>query len=323
MLLTTRIVFFGTSEFAVSILEKMVEANMRPRLVITTPDSPIGRKQILSPPPVKVKAQKLGLKIIQPKTLKDPEVLNAILATKGDIGVLAAYGKIIPRLLIDVFPKGILNAHPSLLPRWRGPTPVQATILAGDEKAGTTILLMDEKVDHGPILAKRELELINDGTKISNIDYVTLHDKLARLSAELMIKTLPRWFNGEVSPVPQDHSQATFCKKFTREDAKIDWSKSAVEIERMVRALNPEPGTWAEFGAQGLQVKVLKILAAIAFQHSQEFCDIDKGEICVWDSKPVVKCGEGALVLERVQPEGGKPMPGADWLRGQRGLKQI
>lgn len=329
-LLTTRLVFFGTSSFAVPVLEALVRAGLRPVLVVTTPDAPVGRKQILSPSPIKAKALELGLEIIQPKTLKDPEVLAKISTAKPDVGVLTAYGKIVPKVLIDAFSKGILNIHPSLLPRWRGPAPIQATILAGDEITGVTIILMDEEVDHGKILAQQELEIRN--WKLEN--YETLHDKLAKLGAEMITEVLPQWMTGRLSPVLQEHTKATFCKKFTREHAKIDWSKSAQEIERMVRALNPEPGTWTTYSAerlaqsaeylkvccQGSDLRILKILAVQTFQHSQECRNVVAGRMCEYDGKPVVQCGKGALILERVQPEGKKPMSGDAFLRGNRGL---
>jgi methionyl-tRNA formyltransferase len=308
------LIFFGTSDFAVPILEKMVRSGMRPILVVTTPDAPRGRKQILSPPPVKIKAQELGLELIQPKTLKDQEVISRIASYKPEVGVLAAYGKIIPKALIDVFPKGILNIHPSLLPRWRGPTPIQAALLAGDEKTGVTIILLDEEVDHGPILAQRELPITN--YQLPKIDYTTLHNLLAEMGADLLIETLPKWLSGELSPTPQDHSRATFCKKFTFEDGKIDWTKSAEEIDRMIRALNPEPGTYTRFKDKNEKVKILKILAAQPFANSRELENKKVGEIFEHNGNPVVKCGKGALVLERVQPEGKKSMSGEEFLRG-------
>lgn len=309
-----RIIFFGTSEFAVPALEKFVEAGMRPVLVVTTPDAPAGRTGTLTPPPVKVAVNRLGLEIFQPATLKTPEVLSALRRHEPDVGILAAYGKIIPEAVIELFPKGILNVHPSLLPRWRGATPIQAAILAGDEKTGVTIILLDEDVDHGPILAQRELRIEN--RESGGWTYETLHAELSRLGAELLVKTLPQWLAESLSPAPQDHGRATFCKKFTRDDAKIDWSKSAEAIDRMVRALNPEPGTWAEMRIENKGSRILKILQAKPFLNSQEFENRSAGEIFEFEKSPVVKCGSGVLMLERVQPEGKKSMSGEAFLRG-------
>jgi methionyl-tRNA formyltransferase len=255
------------------------------------------------------RARELGLPTIQPKTLKDPEVRDRVAAVNPDAGVLAAYGKIIPQALIALFPKGILNVHPSLLPRWRGPTPIQSAILAGDEKTGVTIILLDEEVDHGPILAQRELKMTNDKIQMSNVDYGTLHDTLATLGAELIVETLPKWLAGALPPTPQEHSRATYCKKFTREDAKIDWTQSAEEIDRLVRALNPEPGTWTD------AIKIFRV-RAIMHDSTQE-----PGTVFEYEKKPAVQCGgKSAVVLELVQPEGKKPMTGDAFLRGHRGL---
>jgi methionyl-tRNA formyltransferase len=358
-----RIVFFGTSAFAVPILEKLVgnKATFRPVLIVTAPDAPVGRKKIPTPPALKVKAKELGLAIFQPASLKTADALETIKATKPDVGVLAAYGKIIPKPIIDLFPKGILNVHPSLLPRWRGPTPIQAAILADDQKTGATIILIDEEVDHGPILAQRELPITN--YQLPN--YPILHDALAKLGADILAETLPKWMSNELSPAPQDHAAATFCRKFSRQDAKIDWSKPAEEIDRMVRALNPEPGTWTVYRGKQQETRnrwetknkeqdtrdkklkilqeaqpfsnsrelenrkidrkidewrMLKILTARTFQHSQECRNVVRGGICAHEGRPVVKCGAGALMLEIVQPEGKKPMSGEAFLRGHRDL---
>jgi len=326
----TKIIFFGTGKFAVHILEKMTEAGFGPDLVITSPDAPRGRDRILAPSAVKVAAAALGLEVFQPITLKDNAAIERIEAIRPKVGVLAAYGKLIPKALIDIFPKGILNVHPSLLPRWRGPTPIQATILAGDEKTGVTIILLDEEVDHGPILAQRELPITN--YQLPKIDYTTLHNLLAEMGADLLVETLSKWLSGELSLTPQNHAAATYCKKFTRQDAKIDWSRSAEDIDRMVRALNPEPGTYTELKSQNEKIKILKILSTQLFAYSrelensgggQELENLENrriGEIFAYKTKPVVKCGKDALVLERVQPEGKKPMSGEDFFRGHSEL---
>lgn len=310
------VIFFGSGSFAVPILEKLAKssAGWQTALVVTNPDAPKGRDGALTPPPVKVAVEKLGFEIYQPASLKTEETVEKIRQSAPKVGVLAAYGKIIPRTIIDIFPKGIVNIHPSLLPRWRGPTPIQATILAGDEKAGVTIILMDEEVDHGPILAKREIS--NDKIQMSKIDYVTLHDMLAGIGADLLVETLPRWLSGGVSPASQDHNKATFCHKFTREDAKIDWAKPVEEIDRMVRALNPEPGTWTRCQIANSKWQIMKILAVTIPQHSQVCKDVVVGGVFEYEKSPAVRCGDGFVVLERVQPEGKKPMPGADFLRG-------
>lgn len=308
------VVFFGTGSFAVPILEKLASSAFRPVLVVTSPDAPKGRRAVLTPPPVKIAAEGLGLDVYQPISLKAEEAIQRIKSVEPTVGVSAAYGKIIPKRILNIFPKGILNVHPSLLPRWRGPTPIQAAILAGDEKTGVTIILMDEEIDHGPILAKRELPITNN--QLLKPDYPVLSQKLAEIGAELIVDILQKWLWGALSPAPQNHDAATFCHKFTREDAKIDWSKPAEEINRMVRALNPEPGTWTSYQTTNSKLQIMKILAVTIPQHSQVCKDVVAGGVFEYEKKLAVKCGNGVLILDIVQPEGKKPMPGEAFLCG-------
>lgn len=260
-------VFFGTPKFSEVVLKRLIVAGFVPSLVVTNPDRPVGRKGVITPPPVKVLAQKHGLPVAQPTELSAD---SQLLITNCQFAVLAAYGKIIPKEFIAAFPKGIIVVHPSLLPRYRGATPIQSAILGGDETTGTTLILMDEKVDHGPVLAKRKLEfprLRQDfgGQVISNTTYTELHDALAELSADLLVETLPKYLSGEIRPEPQDEALATYTKKFSTDDAFVseaDLEKAqneggdiAVTIDRKIRALNPEPGTWSL--QNGKRVKLL------------------------------------------------------------------
>ena len=273
-------VFFGTPRFAETILKKLIDAGMPPSLVVTNPDRPVGRKQVITPPPVKMLAEKNGIPVMQPESLVNFkfEIRNS----KPDFAILASYGKIVPKEVIDLFPKGIVVVHPSLLPKYRGATPMQSVILNGDEETGATLILMDEKVDHGPILARQELEF-----PISNFQFPKLHNALAELSASLLIETLPGFERGEVTPVPQDESEATYTKKFSSEDAFVDHGdlekaereggETAVLIDRKIRALNPEPGVWTI--EDGKRIKLLE------------------GEI-----------RDGTLRLKKIQREGGTPI---------------
>jgi methionyl-tRNA formyltransferase len=272
-------VFFGTPRFAEIILGHLIEASMPPVLVVTNPDRPAGRKQILTPPPTKLLAQRNNIPVLQPEVLLNSkfEIRNS----NPDFAVLASYGKIIPQEVIDLFPRGIIVVHPSLLPKYRGATPIQSTLLSGDERTGTSLILMDEKVDHGPTLAERALEF-----PISNFQFSKLHDALAELSASLLVGTLPGFERGEVTPVPQDESEATYTKKFSSEDAFVDHGdlekaeqeggETAVLIDRKIRALNPEPGVWTI--EDGKRMKLLE------------------GEI-----------RDGTLKLKKIQREGGNP----------------
>ena len=259
-----KFIFFGTPEFAAIILEKLIQAELMPEAVICNPDKPTGRKQIITPPPVKVLAQKYGLTIYQPKDKN--ELLEIIKKLQPDLAIVAAFGMLFPKEILAVPKYGFINIHPSLLPKYRGPTPIQNAILNGDEKTGVSLFLIDEEMDHGPILAKRELEF-----PISNFQFPILSQKLAELGADLLIETLPKYINGEIKPQAQDESQATYTKKFSTQDAYIEpkdleiaqekGGDKAIEIERKIRALNPEPGTFTLSLSKG-GLKRTKLLEA-------------------------------------------------------------
>lgn len=231
------IVFWGTSEFAVPALEALHGAGFD-LTIITMPDQPTGRKKILTPPPVKVTAEKLGLKVLQPSKLKDDAFFEEYKSLSPDLCVVTAYGKIIGQRYLDVPKHGFLNIHPSLLPKYRGPSPIQTAIMNGDTETGVVITIVDADMDHGPILKKQEVRIMNQET------YTELHDRLAEIGAKLLVETIPEYVNGKIKPQEQDHSKATFCKMLEREDGRIDWSRSPQEIYNQIRALNPEPGTW-------------------------------------------------------------------------------
>ena len=215
--------YFGTSEFAVKILGRLIESGYVPSLVVTAPDKPKGRKMIMTPPPVKVFAQKHNLKIIQPESLAVKPPFGDLTAKWFDLFIVASYGKIIPKSILDIPKFGALNVHPSLLPKFRGPSPIQSFILSGEKKTGVTIILMDEQVDHGPILAKQELEF-------SKINAKELEEKLAELGGEILVDVIPKWINSEIKPQEQDHNQATFTKKINKEDGFVDLEKDNPEL---------------------------------------------------------------------------------------------
>jgi len=244
-------VFFGSPEFAAIILDKLINAGFMPEAVVCNPDRPVGRKQIITPPPVKtsimrqVESIKDKIKIFQPENLSEAKYL--LLNTKYDFFIVAAYSKIIPEEIIGIPKLGVIGVHPSLLPKYRGATPIQSVILNGEKETGATLFLIDEKVDHGPIFAQRKLEILNSNFEI-------LNKKLAELSGNLLVETLPKFLKGEIKPQEQNHNQATFTKKFTTEDgfiksedleeARVKGGQKAIEIERKIRALNPDPGVW-------------------------------------------------------------------------------
>lgn len=264
-----RYIFFGTPEFAAITLEKLIGAGFVPAGVISNPDRPVGRKKIITPPPTKISAQKHGIPVFQPEKLDGFETRGA------DFAVVAAYAKIIPGSVLKMFPKGVIGVHPSLLPKYRGATPIQSAILAGEKETGVTLYLMDEKVDHGAILASGKIQIAGNDT------YVTLEKKLAELSAVLISELLPKFSDEEVKSTPQDDSQATFTKKFATDDAYVDLGKEdPVLTERKIRALNPEPGVWTIEQIQG-KPKRVKLLESVI--------------------------SEGKLKLKVIQIEGEKP----------------
>lgn len=248
-----RYVFFGTPDFTAVILEELIAAGMPPVAVVTNPDRPTGRKKEVTPPPVKkfIIGSGFTIPVLQPEKLDDA-FINELKVFGAEVGVLAAYGKIVPRAVFDTFPKGVVVVHPSLLPKYRGATPIQSAILAGEDLTGTTLFVMDEKVDHGPVLGSTQVQLMDMDT------YSTLADKLAEASTALLIDMLPQYVNGEIIPIPQNETSATYTKKFSSEDGYVDLEKDEpIVIWRKVRALNPEPGTWLMKDG-----KRMKILAA-------------------------------------------------------------
>ena len=283
-----RAIFFGTPEFSRIILQALVEtAAVTVLAVVTKPDRPVGRKKVLTPSPVKILAKNQGLEVLTPTKL-DTTLSSLLSPLHPDLIVVAAYGKIIPPTVLAVPKYGCLNIHPSLLPKYRGPSPVQFAILNGEEKTGVTIILMDDKMDHGPILVQTAVPITPSDTEES------LTTKLARVGADLLIQTIPRWVAGEIEPQPQDHIQATYTKLLTREDGRIDWRKPHHEIERQIRAFHPWPGTYTT--ATKLRSKI-----------SNSKYQIPNNDKRIKILKAHLNPG-GNLVLDEIQIEGKKPI---------------
>jgi len=239
-------VFFGTPDFAAIILEKLIRSRMTPSVLVCNPDRPVGRKKIVTPPPTKTLAEKHRIPIWQPERLDFSEAKEKFSGL--DFALVATYAKIIPKEIIELFRLGIVGIHFSILPKYRGASPVQSAILAGDERIATTFSLMDEKLDHGPILFQQEVAIKKDETRTE------LDNRLAALSGELLVDTLPKFVSGEIEPEPQNHRDATYTKKFSSGDGYIDPKDldeaqsgnivMATQIYRKIRALNPEPGVY-------------------------------------------------------------------------------
>ncbi len=301
-----RVVFMGTPEFAVPTLERLIE-HFDVVGVVTRPDKPRGRSRAPLPSPVKEVALAHQIPIFQPRTLRRPKNQEPIRAWQPDVIVVAAFGLILPREVLDIPPHGCVNVHASLLPRWRGAAPIPAAILAGDEVTGITIMLMDEGVDTGPILAQRPEPIHPDDTTAS------LTQRLARLGADLLVETLPRWVKGEITPHPQDDAQATYAPMIRKEDGFVDWSEPSDLLERKVRAYYPWPTVMTRW-----QGKLLKILRARA--HPDVEPSISPGTVIAWGEGAAVVTGHGVLELLEVQLEGKRALKIEAFLRGARGF---
>ncbi len=275
-----KIVFLGTPEFGIKPLEALVNAGHQIIGVITAPDKPVGRKMILTPLAVKsfvLEHKSWNIKIYQPKDKN--ELLKIMEELRPDLAVVAAFGMIFTKEILEIPRYGFLNIHASLLPRWRGASPIQSAILAGDKETGITIMLLNEKMDEGPILTKSEIRSTKSET------YKELEKKLSELGAELLIETIPKWINGEIKPRPQDNSKTIYCKKITKEDGLINWNEPAEIIERKIRAFTPWPGAYTIINNKRL------IIAQANLEN-------------------------GYLKIRRVKPEGKKEMDFKDYLRG-------
>jgi len=284
-----RIVFVGTAQFAVPSLEALVSARHDVALVVTQPDRP-GHRLRLTPPPVKVAAEALRLPVVQPEKIRNATADLA--AAQADVLVVAAYGQIVPRAILDIPPRGPINVHGSLLPRWRGAAPVAHAILAGDRVTGVTIMRMDEQLDHGPVLARRETEIG------PHEDAPSLTSRLAALGADLLVETLARL--DEIEPEPQDESLVTLAPKLAKSDGELDWTGSAEEIDRRVRALNPWPGVTLPFGGRRVKVHDGRPQSGAG----------EPGEVLAVGRDGVeVACAEGSYLLVTVQAPGSRPVP--------------
>lgn len=305
-----KIVFMGSPEFAVPSLEALVRHGFNVVAVVTQPDRPVGRGQMLRPPPVKEAAKRLGLTVLQPPSLRESSALALLRAVAPDLIVVVAFGQILRRSILDLPGLGCINVHPSLLPKLRGASPIQAAIREGLAETGVTIMLMNERMDAGPILAQVTAPIFPDDTA------ATLSDRLARLGAELLVDTIPRWQAGLMTPREQDESEATYCRPLTKDDALIDWSQPAEVIERICRAQTPWPGCQSYWGD-----RLVRFLS-LGVQPEWTGPEPPGTVILLPGSTPReprlgVATGRGAVVVRMLQLAGKKPLPAAEFLRGQ------
>lgn len=298
-----RVVFLGTPEFAVPSLQAIVNSGHEVVLVVTQPDKPAGRGLKLTPPPVKIAAQKLGLTVFQPEKLNDPESLKVIAEAHPDVLVVVAYGRILKEQCLAIPPKGCINVHPSLLPKYRGPAPIQHAILNGDEVTGITTMFMDVGMDTGDIILQREVPISPDDTA------GTLSKKLSIVGAEVLVETLKLLERGDAPRIPQDQSQATYAPILPPEVAHLDFSQPAKRLRNLIRALNPEPGAFAFF--RGKRVKFWMA------QVSDEQANLPPGTVVAVDKKSLcIATGEGLLFPTELQTEGKKVLHVEEWLKG-------
>jgi methionyl-tRNA formyltransferase len=297
-----RIAFMGSPEFARVVLAKISEAY--PIIgVVTQPDKPAGRGKVLTPPLVKMLAENLGCEIIQPRRLREPENFEILKKWNPDVIIVAAYGQILRQNILDLPRLGCINVHGSLLPRWRGAAPIQAAILAGDKITGITIMKMDVGVDTGPMLAMRQVNILEAE------DAVSLGNRMAETGAELLMETLPSILDGSVQIMPQPENGATYAPMLKKEDGLLDFDQPAVDLSRRVRAFTPWPGT--SFIWENQPLKVIKARAVLEAKTIP-------GEKLFVDGYPAVGCSDGVLFLEEVQPAGKKAMSGKVFLNGAR-----
>jgi len=291
----------GSPDFALSTLRTLAGA-YNVVGVVTQPDRASGRGRELKPPPVKVLAQELNIPVMQPEKLKQPEAMEQLRAWTPDLIVVAAFGQILRKDVLELPRFRCINVHASLLPRWRGAAPINAAILAGDEETGVTIMQMDVGLDTGPMLAKRSIRLTRDDTAGS------VFQALSTLGADLLIETLPDYLSGILQPVPQLNEGATYAPMMKKEDGKLDFTSDMNELERRVRAFNPWPGAFMDFDGAMLKVHRAHVGAG----------DASAGQRLVVQNQPAVGARGGLLILDEVQPAGKKSMSGKSFLSGVR-----
>lgn len=306
----TRLIFMGTPEFAVPSLQALVDHGFDVAAVVTQQDRPVGRGRATRPPPVKEAALRAGITVLQPPSLRRPDALELLRAIQPDLIVVVAFGQILRRALLDLPPLGCLNVHPSLLPKLRGASPIQSAIRDGLTETGVTVMLMIEQMDAGPILAQVTAPIFPDDTA------ATLGDRLARLGAELLVETIPRWEAGVIVPREQDESQATYCRPLRAEDANVDWFQPAELIARTCRAQTPWPGCFSYWGDRIVRFLHLEPQPAWTGSEPPGTAILMPGSST---RKPIlgIATGSGAVVVRQLQLAGRRPLTGDEFLRGQ------
>lgn len=300
---TYNVAFFGTPDFAVPMLEalfSMPEINVY--TVVTQPDRPVGKKQVISPPPIKTLAEKNNVTVLQPQSIKTKEFEQELKELKLDAVIIVAYGKIIPENLLDIPTHGWLNVHASLLPNYRGASPIQAAILAGEDTTGVTLMKIDKGLDTGPTIVKKQCSIKPDD------NFEILHDSLSKLGAKLIKESLIPYLNGELQPEIQDESPTSVTKKVSRKDGQVDWTEPAEQIERQIRAYTPWPGAYCF-----CEGKRLKILETVVIQLPSQ---LPPGTVLQRGNSIIVGTKKNGLQLKTIQLEGKKKQPIESFIKG-------
>ncbi len=300
--MSIKIVFMGSPDFSLLTL-RLLNEHYQVVGVVTQPDRASGRGRDLKAPPIKTLALELNLPVIQPEKLREPEAIQKLKEWAPDLIVVAAFGQILRKDVLELPKYGCINIHASLLPRWRGAAPINAAILAGDEETGVTIMKMDVGLDTGPMLAMKKIRIRRDDTAGS------VFQTLSTLGANLLIETLPEYVAGTIIPTPQPEEGATYAPMLKKQDGLLDFTHTAVDLERRVRAMYPWPGAWFEWNGNVLKV------ARASFSEAK---GLGIGSRFTVEGRPAIMSADGALVLEEVQPAGRKAMPGKSFLSGAR-----
>jgi methionyl-tRNA formyltransferase len=298
-----RVVFLGSGDYSRDLLESLKRDNFEIEAVVTQPDRPAGRGLLMQPTPVKVTALDMGLTVLGPEDLSDKEFIETLKGFEADLLLVADYGRILKRQVLDIPPRGCLNIHPSLLPLYRGAAPIRRALMDGVTVTGVTMMLMDEGLDTGPIVSQAEIDVGEEE------DAGELRKELARLAAIVISKDIRRYACGEIAPHPQDESLATYADVITKSELAVDWSQQSRSIHNQVRALSPSPGAYTYY--RGKRIKILRT----RLKQGREV--LESGEIMIGGKDTIITgTGGGHLLVELLQPQGKKVMSAGEFIRG-------
>lgn len=300
-----KIIFFGSPVFAIPALKALYQEGFNLISVITQPPKRQGRRQIFTPTAVEQLARQFNLPVELGLNFEK------IKQSRPNLGVVVAYGKLISQKILEVFTDGCLNIHPSLLPKYRGPAPIQAAILNGDAETGVCLIKLDKQMDHGPIIKNLKLKIENNDT------YLDLAERLAKLAADLLIESLPDYLAGKITPIPQNDDSATYTKLLTRADGKIDWKMPAKMIEKQIRAFQPWPGCFAWLRQKSGKIIKIKIITAQVKESATKHKNTP-GTVIFNNHNLEISCGQGGLLIDKLQVEGKKNISVTEFLSGYR-----